>query len=398
MALVRSARRSEISGEKPLRVCYFGTYRANYSRNRIMIEGLRLSGVEVVECHVPLWHGIEDRVHTASGGWLRPAFIARIVRTYWKLLKSHWNVGNYDVMVLGYPGQIDVCMARLLTWWRRKPLALDIFMSIYLIASERGLTKRSPLTANLIFGAERLACALPDLLILDTVDYVRWFQETYGLREERFCLVPTGADDRAFQPMKAIEGKDDGTFKVLYYGTFIPNHGVKYVIEAARILRDDPDIRFEFIGEGPTKAEAVCLVSEYELNHVKFEGWIEKQDLTRRAAEADVCLGAFGTTPQSLMTVQNKVYEGLAMAKPVIVGDSPAIRRLLRHKEHVYVCKRADPESLAEAISLLKTDSDLRGHLAQTGHQLFLECFDLKHNGARYAEHLQDLVHAKDRA
>jgi hypothetical protein len=27
--------------ERPLRVCYFGTYRAEYSRNRIMIEGLR---------------------------------------------------------------------------------------------------------------------------------------------------------------------------------------------------------------------------------------------------------------------------------------------------------------------------------------------------------------------
>jgi hypothetical protein len=30
-----------------MRICYFGTYRANYSRNVIMVEGLRRAGVEV---------------------------------------------------------------------------------------------------------------------------------------------------------------------------------------------------------------------------------------------------------------------------------------------------------------------------------------------------------------
>ena len=72
---------------QPLRVCYFGTYRANYSRNQIMIEGLRCNGVEVIECHETLWHGIEDRVQTASGGWLHPSFVCRVARVYWRLLK-----------------------------------------------------------------------------------------------------------------------------------------------------------------------------------------------------------------------------------------------------------------------------------------------------------------------
>lgn len=99
-----------------LRVYYFGTYRAGYSRNRIMIEGLRRNGVDIVECHEQLWRGIEDRVRVASGGWLCSVFILRIVRTYLKLLWAYRRIGEYDVMVLGYPGQLDVYLARMLTW------------------------------------------------------------------------------------------------------------------------------------------------------------------------------------------------------------------------------------------------------------------------------------------
>ena len=373
-----------------MRVCYFGTYREGYSRNQIMIEGLRRNGVEVVECHVQLWHGIDDRVRTASGGWLRPAFLARLVRTYRNLLRAYRETSDYDVMVLGYPGQLDVFLGRLLTWLRGKPLVLDVFMSIYLIAEERGLTEKHPITARLIYLLERFACALPNLLILDTAPYVAWFHNTYNIKEDRFRLVPTGADDRYFHPVE--RDKEDGRFRVLYYGTFIPNHGVRYIVEAAKLLCSEPEIQFKLIGEGPTKAEALNLVEEYQLTNVTFEGWVRKHELPHRVGKADVCLGAFGTTPQSMMTVQNKIYEGLAMGKPVITGDSPALRRSLSHKKHLYLCKRANPGSLAEAIRVLYRSPELRKRLREQGHAAFEQAFTLRENGRRFAAHLQILV------
>ena len=122
-----------------LRICYFGTYRTNYSRNQMMVAGLRLNGVEVIECHEKLWYGIEDRIETTSGGWKKPSFWWRIFKTYALLLKRYYKIENYDILVVGYPGQFDVFLARILSWLRRKPLVWDIFMSIHLIALERNL-------------------------------------------------------------------------------------------------------------------------------------------------------------------------------------------------------------------------------------------------------------------
>jgi glycosyltransferase involved in cell wall biosynthesis len=356
-----------------------------------MIEGLRRNGVEVIECHQQLWHGIQDRVQVASGGWFKLGFVVCIIRTYWKLLQAHRQVGDYDAMVLGYPGQLDVYLARVLAWLRRKPLVMDVFMSLYLIALERELVARHPITGWLIYWIEKLACLLPDLLILDTAEYVRWFRENYGLDRARFRLVPTGADDRFFYPVET-DRQDDGLFKALYYGTFIPNHGVEHIVEAARILRDDPTIHFELVGEGPTKEKAVSLAQEYALDNVAFVGWVDKRDLPRKAAEADVCLGVFGTTPQSMMTVQNKIYEGLAMGKPVITGSAPTICTSFQHSEHIYLVERASGKALAEAIIALRDAPDLCRRMARQGQDSFRAQYTPRALGERFRRHLDELV------
>ena len=277
------------SEPEPLRVCYFGTYRQNYSRNRMMIAGLRINGVEVIECHETLWHGIEDRVNMTTGGWLRPSFWKRVIQTYLQLFKRYTQIGKYDILIIGYPGQFDVFLGRLLSWLRRKPLVWDVFMSIHLIALERGLEKQGNLTIKILKAIEWVGLRLPNLLIQDTYEYVAWFERTYGLQADRFQLVPTGADDRIFRPA-AQPRPANAEFQVVYYGTFIPNHGVRQIIEAARLLAGEEEIKFELIGDGPDRLAAEALSQEYMLNNVRFLGWLEPPDLIRHAAQADVCV------------------------------------------------------------------------------------------------------------
>ena len=130
---------SDQQSDRPpsLQVCYFGTYRANYERNRLMIERLRRQNIVVKECHVSLWQGLEDREQIAGGGWLKPAFWLRAFLAYLRLIGHYLRIGDYDVMVIGYPGQPDVPLGWLLARMRRKPVVWDILMSIHLISLER---------------------------------------------------------------------------------------------------------------------------------------------------------------------------------------------------------------------------------------------------------------------
>ena len=109
---------------------------------------------------------------------------------------------------------------------------------------------------------------------------------------------------------------------------------------------------------------------------------------------SDVCLGIFGDTPKTSLVIPNKVYEALAMARPVITADTPAIRELFDENDMLLV-KPADPESLAEGILRLKRDPLLRKKIAENGYNKFNKFASSIVLGRELKEIIEKLLYAK---
>jgi glycosyltransferase involved in cell wall biosynthesis len=382
---------THFSPEKPLRVCYFGTYRAGYTRNQIILKGLQAQpDVAVHVCHATLWQGIEDRVAQASGGWRKPAFWRRVAGAYRQLLREHREAPDYDVMLIGYPGQFDAFFGRRLAHRRGKPVALDILMSLHLVAEERGLTTAHPNTGRLIFHLERRGLRQPDLLIAENPEYGGYIADKYTLPAERFRYVPHGADETVFHP-RPLRPPDDH-FRITYHGGYLPSHGMDVILGAARLLANESAVRFEFYGSGPEKERIVRQAEEWALPNVTFHGFVSQDELLDGLAQAHVCLGVFGTTRQAQFTVQNKVWEGLAMGRPVITGDSPTIRAALTDREEIYLIARNDPAALAAGLRELRDEPVLRERIAAAGHARYLAGNSIAAIGRQMKEALLSLV------
>jgi len=376
----------EVKNPKKLTVCYFGTYRSEYSRNRIMIKGLRKNGVEVIECHENLWTGIEDRVNAVEKGIFNPKLWKRMLGVYFRLFEKFRKLPDFDVLVVGYPGQFDVFFAKFLTLFKRKPIVWDVFMSIYLVAMERELHKKNSFSVKLLKFIEYIALRIPNKLIIDTKQYANWFNKTYKIAKEKFCLIPTGADDDVFFLEKYVEYKPKDKFTVLYYGTYIPNHGVPFIVEAANLLKEYPSIIFQFIGTGPEYDLCKDLIRKYELNNIFLYPWMNQEELKRFIIEADVVLGAFGKTPQSLMTIQNKIYESMAMGKLVVTGESDAVKDVFVNNKELIYSDRDRPIDLGNILLNLSKNSDSIKEISQNAYFCFLNQFSLKHNGKLFSE------------
>jgi len=305
-----------------MRVCYFGIYNPEYSRNKILISGLRANGVEVFECQ------------TNKKGFSK----------YFDLIKKHKVLKNdYGVMVVGYPGFQAMILAKFLT---KKPIIFDAFVSIYdSIVLDRAQVSRYSPKALYFWCLDKISMSLADVVLFDTNEHIGFVSKEFGIDKSKFKRIFVGADTAIFYPRGQTH---NNLFKVINYGHYVPLQGMEYIIKSAKLLSDQKDIIFEIIGDGGNKEE---------LQNVLFVGNVSLSELSEKAGSASLCLGIFGHTAKTQRVIPNKVYECVALKKPVITGDTPAIRELFDDSE-LFLIPTSSPEAIAKAILEVKSNID----------------------------------------
>ena len=160
-------------------------------------------------------------------------------------------------------------------------------------------------------------------------------------------------------------------FLVVFWGSFIPLQGIQYIVRAAKILEKYSNIQFSIIGKGQTYSDVNCLAKKLDLINIEFLGRLPNKEIPDYIARADVCLGIFGDTEKTQRVIPNKVYEAIAMKKPVITADTPAARELFADGKNILFCKIANPQDLAKKILKVRNNPSLREKVAENAYQLF---------------------------
>src|SRR5690606_28996382 len=131
---------------------------------------------------------------------------------------------------------------------------------------------------------------------------------------------------------------------------FIPLHGVETIIEAARLLRNEP-IEWQLIGRGQEAEHIRQMLAEDPLPRVQWAGWVAYEELKYSLAGADLCLGIFGTSIKASSVIPNKVFQMIAAGRPIVTRDSPAIRELLSPAARcTYLVPAGNARALADAV------------------------------------------------
>lgn len=353
--------------ERPIRLLtYFGTYDATYVRNRTLIIGLRLCGVEVQECHADLYGGTDGKLRAARGD---PIYLVKLllraVKAQLTLIYRFLRMPPGQAVLLGYSAQADVFLAWVLTRLRGGFLVTDIMTPMWLICLDRYGGRVPRITRLIVRALERTAIRLSDLCLVETAEVAQFLAEQYNVSSSRFGILPVGAhlsisDEGVPQPEALI---DKDAFVALYQGKFIPQHGISTILEAARILQGYEDLLFVLAGDGQDSQRAREFISSHNLRNVRQLGQVTYGQVAALIRRADVCLGVFGTSFQSRITAHNKIFEALALGKPLISGRSAPIERLFRDGEELLLVERGNGQALADAILRVKADPGERQKL-----------------------------------
>jgi glycosyltransferase involved in cell wall biosynthesis len=335
--------------EPALRVLFWGTYDLGKPRNRILRDGLRQCGVVVDECHASTWEDTRDK--GVLSGWQLSRRLLKTLASYPRLIFAFMRAPKPDVVLIGYLGQLDVLLVWPFARLRRVSVVWDQFISLYITAVEdRKLIPPRHLLARALYAWEWLACRAPDRVLMDTQAHASYLARLYRLGPGRVGSVWVGVEPSFFPPRATASRSAETLPTVLFYGQFIPLHGIETIVEATRLLRHAP-IRFIFIGSGQDEARIRRLLDEDPRPRVEWIPWVPYEELVHWIHEADVCLGVFGATQKAALVIPNKVFQILAAQRPLITRDSPAIRELLGEDEPgVTLVPPADPVRLATAV------------------------------------------------
>ena len=356
---------------KELTVLYFGSYSLANARNAILMKGLRENGVTILECN--------DRSRS---------YITKYLKLLFKYLKF---IGKFDVMIVGFSGQEMMPLARILT---RKPIIFDVFTSHYMgYILDRKYFSSQSLRAKYYHFIDRWSCSLADIVILDTQAHINYFLKEFNFLAYKFRKILLGANTDLFQRQDGpMLSKDGAQFNVVFWGNFIPLQGVEYIIRAAKIL-EQHSVKFYLVGGGgQTMPENKKLVHNLGLNNVEFTGKLSQEDLNRKIVDADVCLGAFGGGIKTDVTIQNKIFEALAMGKVIITSRTTAIEEILTDGENCILCASANPQSLADKILMLAHDKELKDRIAVNGYEFFKKNLDEKILGSELKKIIEEIT------
>lgn len=357
-----------------MRLCFFGTYDRHRPRTTVLLKGLRAHDIPVVECWHSPWVGVRDKSQLGGARGYVWAGLRYLIALPSLVIRYLLSTPSHDAVVVPYPGQVDVIVARMLSVITRKPVVFVPHVSLHeTVVEDRHLVKERGIVSRFLRLLDVLSLRVSDLVVVDTPDALEHYRVHLGLRPEKVVVVPVGAEDDLFRP-PPMKRREDRTLKVLFYGTFIPLQGVDTILRAAREVSCDA-IAFRLIGTGQEYARALAWANQQGLRNVEWVPWVDYERLPEAIAEADVCLGIFGDTPKAGRVIPNKVYQALAMGKPVVTGDYAVVRRYLRDHHDCILVRPGRPDELADALRMLAHEPELRRRLGLRARETYAASF-----------------------
>jgi glycosyltransferase involved in cell wall biosynthesis len=353
----------------PLRVCFFGTYARGYTVSRILHRAVEQTAAEVIDCHEPLW----ERVAVKADSYFQVRSLVRLAVAYARAAHrlSHRlaGLGSADLYVVGFQGQLDLVLLRALLHRKRSPILFAPLVTLTeTLVEDRHLFRPTSAQALLLRLLDRRALSAASRVLIDTHAHASYLQDRLEVPAGKISTWHLGCDGGVFRP---AAGPDHGEqLRVLFYGSFLPLHGVESIVEAARRLRSQKEITFDLYGDGPMLAACQSAAAKSGLSNLHFYPWQPYESLGELIAQYDLCLGVFGSGRKSQMVIPNKIYQCAAVGRAIISADTPAVREVFSHGETIWLCRNDGGADLAEAVQELAGHPARRQRMAQQAQEL----------------------------
>jgi len=354
---------------------------------------------ELFEGYENKWRSInqEDGVRVVRS-WVhitkKKSFIPRILN-YASYLLSSFFAGLHedpDVIFVTSPPFPALASAWLLSKIKRVPLILDIRDIWPDSAVSVGMMKKGLLFKFLQWWEKKFYRSA-EKIVVNAKGIGKRLTKEKEVPEEKIEFLPNGAEISMFDP--EADGKElnkefniEAKFLVLFTGLIGLAQDPGVIVEAAKILKDERDITFLIVGDGPKRKECLRLIDKHNLGNIIMPGSYPREEMPKFVARADACLATHKKDDLFKDVIPSKIFDYMAGARPVIINSQGEGARIIKEAECGINIKPGSPQEMADAILRFYHNYDMARDYGQNGREYAEKHFAKK----KIAEKLRNLL------
>ena len=235
-----------------------------------------------------------------------------------------------------------------------------------------------------------------DKIITVSQEFIDEVVERTKIPRDKIVLVPNTVQkyfyENAVIDQKIIQ-RYNNHFVILYLGDTGLRRGLQTAIESMPLLINKiKNIKLVIVGKNTTDIILKEQVKKLEIeNYVDFEGWQNVKLFPSYIVASSICISPLHRNIQHDVAYANKLFQYMSFAKPVLVSNAIAQKRLIERTNTGLVHKEKNVENYVDKVMLLFDDDNLRTHLGENGKQFIEEEFSWEMTSEKLIKLYDDL-------
>lgn len=301
------------------KITLWGTFDdCNYDIKNL-INGLQDLNYDYQQININIWNEKDKSQITKKSLIIK---IIKLIFCYPPLLYKYLKkVKKNEITIISYPGWLDIFLIHLLAKIKQNKVYFFIFISLYdTVVLDRQIIKNK-FVAKIIYLFEKVSYNLCDRIYVDTIAHKTYLSKLFHIKKEKIFVSYQGIS-KEFIDFKKNTKKN----QVLYFGKYIPLHGIKNIIS---VMNNCPrDLDWLFIGDGPDKKYLDKFIEKNRNIKIKTIKWLNINDLKKVINESRYVMGIFGNTDKAQNVIPLKIFMSINSANWIITRKTKAINEI----------------------------------------------------------------------
>ena len=222
--------------------------------------------------------------------------------------------------------------------------------------------------------------AKADKVISVSPEFLETLAQRLPKQKDKLVLVPNTIRKSFFENFtvkETILEKYKNNFVILYLGDTHLRRGLQTAITAVNQLKKSiPEIKLVIVGRNTTDAILKKQVKDLNLEKlVDFEGWQDVSLFQSYILASAVCISPLHRNLQHDVAYANKIFQYMSFAKPLLVSNAIAQKKLVEKANAGLVHEQKNSEDFTAKIQILYKDASLRNNLGENGKNFIINEF-----------------------